>query len=158
MLFSPGTLDDFHELLVSGSRPPVHGGFWTNSMHFLREGVLGSCFSYAAWFNSGYTLTRRSTESLAACEVGGHFSAFGGIFGLRPSRRRGPGGGDAGSLTPRCSATVIRCSLARGRTDSHVLKTRTTTTTTTTTPTTTATTITTTTTTTTITQSAEAPF
>ena len=28
VLFTPGNLDDFYELLISGSRPPIHGGFW----------------------------------------------------------------------------------------------------------------------------------
>ena len=35
-----------------------------------------------------------------------HFSHF------RPAGRRVPGGGDAGSLTPRCAATLTRCTRA----------------------------------------------
>ena len=37
----------------------VHDGFWTKSMHFLRQGELGSCFRYAAWFNSSCVSLRR---------------------------------------------------------------------------------------------------
>ena len=59
------------------------------------------------------------------------FEAF---FALRPAGRRVPGGGDAGSLTPRCSATLIRCTRAAISTETSLLHhVRTTTTTTTTT-------------------------
>ena len=80
-----------------------------------------------------------STSSSGGLAVGGGFFVaflrFFFFFGLRPSGRRAPGGasmtnsswssragtgGDAGSLTLRCSATIIRCICTRGRTDSFV--------------------------------------
>ena len=54
-------------------------------MHsFLHEGgrrILRSLgFRHAAWFNSGYTLTRRSTESWLRVKLEGILAAFCDIF------------------------------------------------------------------------------
>ena len=45
-------------------RASVYGGIWKNLSVSPREDGSGSCFRYAAWFNSGYTLTRQSMERL----------------------------------------------------------------------------------------------
>ena len=96
---------------------------------FLCEDEPGSCSSCSAWFNSGYTLLCQSTVSLAGVGRVGIFRRNAAFFGLRPSE----GGGDAGTLPPKCSVTEIWC-IHNGlwRNTRHEYRVRTTTTTTTT--------------------------
>ena len=65
----------------------VYDGFWKNFTHFLDEGGLGSC-SRALWMMGGVSFLLR----------------FWNIF-----RVEAQGGGPPGVLTPRRSATPIRC-------------------------------------------------
>ena len=85
--------------------------------------LFGRWLQSSAWFNSGYTLTRQSTESLAGVKldgISGKNAAFSDSVHLdiesQERRPRWPtvlgcrglgGGGDVGSLTPRRSATLM---------------------------------------------------
>ena len=84
-------------------------------MIFYVEDELRSCFSCSAWFNNRCTLLCRSGGE--SCWMWSGWAFF-------------PSGGDAGSLTPRCSAT--HCGIWRNTCHEYRFRTTTVTTTTTT--------------------------
>ena len=123
-------------LYLAVSRPGCVSPRWLfeEFHHFLREGVLGSRSTFrdhAATSSSSGPRLRRCLRSvyrwcsLCASEwVLAHFAAF--LDSVHPEKifliSRWPtavgcqglrGDGDAGSLTPRCSATQIRCICSR---------------------------------------------